>query len=198
MKKFNFKKIAMMGLAAMMAVSAMSMTALADDVSDTITSESEGHVVVIKDAEIGTVYELGNGLKAKVIDDATYDALINDPIEPYAVRPTSSPWSLNLSGTSKSKTWTTTSSYPYWHSELNNTQNSWCCTTVKITSPKTYSTVTTTTHVYGGNIVLFYMDSQEEYEDHLGRFTMSLTSDATMSGTASGFITNYLPDAYTG
>lgn len=182
----------------MAAVSIMNTYVLADDVAGNVELETEGNIIVVKDAEIGTVYDLGNGIKAKVIGNETYDSVIDNAIEPFAVRPTVSNWSLTLSGTSKSKTWTTSSTYPYWHAELDNTQSTINYTTVKITSPKTYSTITTTSYVYGGNRLAFYMDSQDEYEDHIGTYTMSITSQTVMSGTASGFLTDYLPDAYNG
>ncbi len=63
MKKFNFKKIITMGIAAVIAVSAMSISAFAADKTET------SNIVIDENTPVGTKFELESGFTLEVIED---------------------------------------------------------------------------------------------------------------------------------
>lgn len=141
MKKFNSKKIVTMGLAAIMAVSAMSMSAFAatDSINtfNTEAAEVDG-IFVPADAPVGTEYDLGSGLKYVVIDDSEFDKIAADAQRDamlFSTKNVISIQDLSLKGKLYDESFSLNSTYKYFHVAMCNNQEPGIVTTIFVFNP---------------------------------------------------------------
>lgn len=188
----RFKKIISLGLAAMMSMSVMCTFANAQESGSNVINISENELNCwVADGEVGTEYHLSNGLVYKVIDEDTYNKFVDKVERMEMSRTKKYSWSLtdlSVLGTLYDKEFRVTSSYPYWHVAINNTQSSSKKTTMYIFD--TDGGLDTSIEVPGNKIGWLY--STGEYE--AGYYTVRFSSVSTLSGSAYGFSSNTLSD----
>ncbi len=178
MKKFNFKRIITMGIAAVMAVSAMSISAFAADETET------SNIVVDENTPVGTKFELASGFTLEVIDEETFDKIQAKIDRMDMARATDYHWSYsNISVLSNpfNTSFKLTKTYPYYHTVLKNTQSSSTYTTMAVFKGTDYAE---DVPVYGGAIVALYNRKALS----AGTYNFRLSSTKSMSGSVSGFV----------
>lgn len=142
-------------------------------------------VYIPSDAPVGTEYDLGNGLKYKVIDQTLYNQISADVQAENITKTSKNVISIqSLSGTRIDKTFKLTSTYKYWHVAMCNNQPTTYSTLLAVFDPD--GSLAGSVRVQGGGINgnLGWIYSETPYPE--GTYTCRLSSVYTMSGSAYG------------
>lgn len=177
------KKIIAVGCASVMMFSGLCANAAYEPASNV----GENSVCVTMDAPVGTIYDLGNGYKFKVIDTETYKKFIDEVNTESMARSSKNVLSLSsLSGRSSDHYFTLTSTYKYWHIAMCNNQSTSYSTKITVFTPD--GDIDMSVSVKGGgtagNIGFIYSEEARTGGDYMVRFS----SLYEMVGSAYGKI----------
>lgn len=177
MKK-SFKKLIAMGLTAIMAVSAMSISAFADDETTSNT------IVVDENTPVGTQFELGDGFVFEVIDEATFNERAEMVKQMSMARAVTGGWDWqDLSGMGKGfdSYFKIKAGYPYYFAGIENKQASSKSTTLSVWTPS--GGLNDSVTVKGGARGSIFNVSPLA----AGQYRVNFISDSIMAGTAYGY-----------
>lgn len=185
MKKFNFKRIITMGIAAVMAVSAMSISAFAADETET------SNIVIDENTPVGTKFELGNGFIAEVIDEESFNDIALKIEQMNMTRGTSGSWEwkdLSAMGKGFDSYFRITKAYPYYGAVLNNKQPSNESTVLSCWTPS--GSLHKSVDVPGQKILKIYSD----FPLSAGEYRINFVSGTNLAGHAYGYVGEKVTD----